>query len=161
MPVFDWIAKDSDGKVVKGTSEAECEEALVARLRECGFWVQKVTSDQPCGRKEKASEEPVKRVVEVILHTAIKDGAQHVDIERYEDRVKVLFAIGEEHHETMAVPAYVWSPLLKEFCQMAGAPEPKEGSETGGPFQFEADGKTYEILFMGSTAGARLEITPE
>ena len=161
MPVFDWIAKDSDGKVVKGTSEAECEEALVARLRGCGYWVQKVTSDQPSGRKAKDSEEPIKRVVAVILGAAIKEGAEHVDIELSADTVKVLFAIGEEHHETMAVPAYVWSPLLKEFCQMAGAPEPQEGSETGGPFQFEADGKTYEILFMGSTSGARLEITPE
>jgi len=42
MATYQYVAKDSLGKVITGTSEAENEQILVRRLREKGFWVQKV-----------------------------------------------------------------------------------------------------------------------
>lgn len=42
MATYQYVAKDALGKVITGTSEAENEQILVRRLREKGFWVQKV-----------------------------------------------------------------------------------------------------------------------
>jgi len=46
MAVYSYVAKDNLGKVHKGQSEAENEQVLVRRLREQGFWVQKVSEEQ-------------------------------------------------------------------------------------------------------------------
>ncbi len=46
MPFYSYVAKDALGKVTKGRTEAENEQVLVRRLREKGFWVQKVTEDK-------------------------------------------------------------------------------------------------------------------
>jgi len=42
MATYNYVAKDALGKVIAGTSEAENEQILVRRLREKGYWVQKV-----------------------------------------------------------------------------------------------------------------------
>ncbi|UCH34229.1 MAG: type II secretion system F family protein [Armatimonadota bacterium] len=46
MAVFSYVAKDALGKVHKGSTEAENEQVLVRRLREKGFWVQKVSEER-------------------------------------------------------------------------------------------------------------------
>ena len=43
MATFNYVARDSLGKTVTGSSDAENEQMLVRRLRERGFWVQKVS----------------------------------------------------------------------------------------------------------------------
>jgi len=43
MATYNYVARDSLGKTVSGVSEAENEQVLVRRLRERGFWVQRVT----------------------------------------------------------------------------------------------------------------------
>jgi type IV pilus assembly protein PilC len=59
MATYQYVAKDSLGKVITGTSEAENEQILVRRLREKGYWVQKVnparTAAKPQARQQ-ASE---------------------------------------------------------------------------------------------------------
>jgi type IV pilus assembly protein PilC len=44
MATYNYVAKDALGKVITGTSEAENETILVRRLREKGYWVQKVNA---------------------------------------------------------------------------------------------------------------------
>lgn len=44
MATYNYVAKDALGKVITGTSEAENEQILVRRLREKGYWVQKVNA---------------------------------------------------------------------------------------------------------------------
>ncbi len=44
MATYSYVAKDALGKVITGTSEAENETILVRRLREKGYWVQKVNA---------------------------------------------------------------------------------------------------------------------
>jgi type IV pilus assembly protein PilC len=46
------VAKDALGKVITGTSEAENEQILVRRLREKGYWVQKVNPARAAGRPQ-------------------------------------------------------------------------------------------------------------
>jgi len=53
MATFNYVARDSLGKTVSGTSEAENEQMLVRRLRERGFWVQQVSA----AKAEAAQEE--------------------------------------------------------------------------------------------------------
>ena len=56
MATYNYVAKDALGKVITGTSEAENEQILVRRLREKGYWVQKVNSARaPAQRKARAS----------------------------------------------------------------------------------------------------------
>ncbi len=44
MATYNYVAKDALGKVITGTTEAENEQILVRRLREKGYWVQKVSA---------------------------------------------------------------------------------------------------------------------
>ena len=44
MATYNYVAKDALGKVITGTTEAENEQILVRRLREKGYWVQKVNA---------------------------------------------------------------------------------------------------------------------
>jgi type IV pilus assembly protein PilC len=53
MATYQYVAKDSLGKVITGTSEAENEQILVRRLREKGYWVQKVN---PARSTQKAQQ---------------------------------------------------------------------------------------------------------
>jgi type IV pilus assembly protein PilC len=55
MALYSYVAKDALGKVVKGTSEAENEQVLVRRLREKGFWVQKVMEERAAPAEEAAA----------------------------------------------------------------------------------------------------------
>jgi type IV pilus assembly protein PilC len=59
VAVFSYVAKDALGKVHKGSSEAENEQVLVRRLREKGFWVQKVSEERAAA--EQAAARPRRR----------------------------------------------------------------------------------------------------
>jgi len=52
MATYQYVAKDALGKVITGTSEAENEQILVRRLREKGYWVQKVNPARAAGRPQ-------------------------------------------------------------------------------------------------------------
>jgi len=58
MATYQYVAKDALGKVITGTSEAENEQILVRRLREKGYWVQKVnaarSASQPRARARRS-----------------------------------------------------------------------------------------------------------
>jgi type IV pilus assembly protein PilC len=52
MATYNYVAKDALGKVITGTSEAENEQILVRRLREKGYWVQKVNAARSAARPQ-------------------------------------------------------------------------------------------------------------
>ena len=52
MATYNYVAKDALGKVITGTSEAENEQILVRRLREKGYWVQKVNAARAAARPQ-------------------------------------------------------------------------------------------------------------
>jgi type IV pilus assembly protein PilC len=56
MATYNYVAKDSLGKVITGTTEAENEQILVRRLREKGYWVQKVTAARAAPRPQTSAK---------------------------------------------------------------------------------------------------------
>lgn len=54
MATYNYVAKDALGKVITGTSEAENEQILVRRLREKGYWVQRVTAARAAAARPRA-----------------------------------------------------------------------------------------------------------
>lgn len=54
MATYNYVAKDALGKVITGTTEAENEQILVRRLREKGYWVQKVNPARTSARAQGA-----------------------------------------------------------------------------------------------------------
>jgi len=54
MATYNYVAKDALGKVITGTSEAENEQILVRRLREKGYWVQKVNAARGTAARPRA-----------------------------------------------------------------------------------------------------------
>lgn len=56
MATYNYVAKDALGKVITGTSEAENEQILVRRLREKGYWVQKVNPARAAARQPTRSQ---------------------------------------------------------------------------------------------------------
>jgi len=165
MPIYNYTAKDSEGKVVQGTSDASSEEALVSRLRERGYYVQKVSAIEGSGPADETSQPPIERVLEAILHDAVVRNYERAELELVEaeggqKEVAVCATVGDEHHRVMTVPEYVWKDLLKAIAGKAGAPVPTEGSESGGYFQFEAHGKTVEVSFTASTTYLSLDFVP-
>ncbi len=55
MATYNYVAKDALGKVITGTSEAENEQILVRRLREKGYWVQKVNPAKTAPKQQTTS----------------------------------------------------------------------------------------------------------
>ena len=70
MAVFSYVAKDALGKVHKGSSEAENEQVLVRRLREKGFWVQKVSEERAA---EQAAPRPARRGFDIFGRVSGRD----------------------------------------------------------------------------------------
>jgi type IV pilus assembly protein PilC len=56
MATYNYVAKDALGKVIAGTSEAENEQILVRRLREKGYWVQKVNPARTAPKQQAAAK---------------------------------------------------------------------------------------------------------
>ena len=55
MATYSYVAKDALGKVITGTSEAENEQILIRRLREKGYFVQKVNSSRAAVKPQAAT----------------------------------------------------------------------------------------------------------
>lgn len=165
MPKFTYVTKDGEGKVVRGTAEAESEAALVESLRAKGLWVQKVTAVEGAGAPHETPEPPIERVLTAILHDAVVRNYGRIELELVEaeggqKQVAVCATVGDERRNVMTVPEYVWHDLLKAICEKARAPVPTKGTESGGYFQFEAHGKTVEISFTASTTYLSLDFVP-
>jgi hypothetical protein len=166
MPVFSYVAKDSEGRVVRGISDVESEDALRARLEGRGYKVDSIQPGSEVAQSEDVKpEEAAERVLKALLHDAVVRGYGRVELEIGEaetrkTRVEAWVTVGDERQNIMSVPHYVWPHLLQAVCEMACAPVPTEGSESGGYFTFEAHGKTIEVSFTASTTYISLEIVP-
>lgn len=65
---------------------------------------------------------PIQRVVWVIVNRALEQGASVATITRrpQEQGVAVGYRIGEQDHNIMVVPDYVWKPLQEELALRIG-----------------------------------------
>jgi type II secretory ATPase GspE/PulE/Tfp pilus assembly ATPase PilB-like protein len=153
---YSYTAKDASGKVITGTSWAESEQVLVRRLREKGYFVQKVQGRRKRTEAEEraaaeGAREAIRRIVAVILEQAVRDRASTIRVEPGKEggtdghgprSMFVQYRVGETWHEIMSVPIYVWQPLRERFAEMAGLELRDEGEQTGS-LQFEMEGRSY------------------
>ena len=68
-------------------------------------------------------DDPIGRIVAAIVGYAIKDGAREIHLRALSPRSAVIFyrlREGEELHEQMKIPFYVWKPLRERLEEMAG-----------------------------------------
>jgi RNA polymerase sigma factor (sigma-70 family) len=156
MGVYEYTAADARGAVITGTSDAYSERELVKRLREKGYFVQKVQSrhagtEEREPMSEEELREPIRRIVAVILEQAVRDRASTIRVEPGKEggtdghgprSMFVQYRVGETWHEIMSVPIYVWQPLRERFADLAGLELRDEGEQTGS-LRFEMEGKSY------------------
>lgn len=147
--LFEYVATDESGRVITGTSDAASEQALVRRLREKGYRVQKVTRSGHKVTQGKDDSEPIRRVVQVIVEQALKDRAAAIRVvlsaRKIQGRVRVWYLIGETWHEVMSVPDYVWPPLRSRFAEMAGVILSDDLSRQSGQISFLYEGADHVI----------------
>jgi RNA polymerase sigma factor (sigma-70 family) len=153
---YRYIAKDALGRVITGTSEAENKQILIRRLREKGYFVQKVESrrrrgEAPEPAPTESTREAIRRIVAVILEQAIRDRASAIRVEPGKEggaaghgprNMFFQYRVGDSWHDIASTPIYVWQPLRERFAEMAGVPLRDEGEQRGS-LQFEMEGKSY------------------
>jgi 2-oxoglutarate ferredoxin oxidoreductase subunit gamma len=150
--VYEYTALAADGNVITGTTEAKSECDLVRRLREKGYFVQKIGKVKELSEEDRA--EPIRKIIEVILEQAVKEQATAIRVELREASliteapeapratVFVLY-LRDIWHEVMSVPKYVWKPLRERFSEMVSG---------AGEVRFQAEGAEHV---------ARVTIGPE
>jgi len=128
--VFTYRASDESGRVISGTADAGSREEVVRKLKERGYHVETVEGDQrtPAEReavtREAGAAETVKavtRAITVALEEALKAEARAIRAEAKpgQMQMRVLFLIGEQWHEVMSMPAYVWPPYRSRVAELA------------------------------------------
>jgi RNA polymerase sigma-70 factor (ECF subfamily) len=137
--LFSYTAtNEGTGIVITGTSEAGSEKELVRRLTAKGYRVTKVVRGPELPehrtRKEREAEqrEAASRVVTVVLDQALKDRARSIRVQSQpRGSMTVSYLIGDQWHEVMSMPKYVWAPLRQRLAEMGrvklrygAAPEP-------------------------------------
>jgi type II secretory ATPase GspE/PulE/Tfp pilus assembly ATPase PilB-like protein len=171
---YSYIAEDAQGRVITGTSDAYSESELVKRLREKGYFIQKVESvGKGAEPRELVSEEerrePIRRIVAVILEQAIRDRASAIRVEPGKEggaaghgprNMFFQYRVGDSWHDIASTPIYVWQPLRERFAEMAGLELRDEGEQTGS-LQFEVEGKSYTARVKMSPGQVWVEMPVE
>ena len=154
--VFTYEATDSRGFVITGISEADSADTLVQRLRDKGYYVQKVESGTgtPPGEPD---VEPIKRVAHVTLDQGLRDRADAIRVLRHESQVLVRYLIDGEWHEVMSIPAYVWPPFRAYLADLAGVKLRYGMAREPGRIHRQLEGRQHEF----SAAFGRRMITLE
>ncbi len=102
------------------------------------------------------AQEPVERIVNTLLLSAIKDGAQRLIIEPDALGVRVLHTVGAQEREHLHLPTTTLEPMVERLRRMA-----KVSSQSGeGSFQLEVEKRRF-LLHVGmkrTSWGERVEI---
>jgi type II secretory ATPase GspE/PulE/Tfp pilus assembly ATPase PilB-like protein len=102
------------------------------------------------------AQEPVERIINALLLSAIRDGAQRLKIEPDAQGVRVLLLVGERERQHLHLPSTTLAPLVERFRSMAAlstdAPE--------GRFRIQIERRSYLLrIWMQSTPwGERVEV---
>ncbi len=102
------------------------------------------------------AQEPVERIVNTILLSAIKGGARRLTIEPDALGVRVLHTVGAREREHLHLPTTTLEPMVEQLRRMAQfSSEAREGS-----FRLEVDSRRF-LLHVGLNRtpwGERVEI---
>lgn len=69
--------------------------------------------------EELRAQEPVERIVNALLFSAIRDGARRLTIEPDERGVRILFLVGEGERPHLHLPTTTLAPLVARLRSMA------------------------------------------
>ena len=61
-------------------------------------------------------EAPIARIVNTILHYALRDGATRIYLDKHAKGIGVFYKVGDEWREQMKIPNYIWVPV-REYLQ--------------------------------------------
>ena len=102
------------------------------------------------------SQEPVERIVNTLLLSAIKDGARRLIIEPDALGVRVLHTIGAQEREHLHLPTTTLEPMVERLRRMAKV----SSNSSEGSFQLEVEKRRF-LLHVGlkrTSWGERVEI---
>ncbi|MGE5531838.1 MAG: ATPase, T2SS/T4P/T4SS family [Bacteroidota bacterium] len=92
-----------------------------------------------------ASEEPILKIVSVIIDRAVKERASDIHIRMVSDHVKIFYRIDGVMHEVMRLPDYVHQPLVDRLKLMADMALTVRNVPQDGRIRTEVDGKTLDL----------------
>ncbi len=164
---YRYLAKTSDGKTVTGTSEAESAEVLASRLREKGYFVQKIEGPVSEPRRpltDEEQEEPIRRIAGVILEQAVKDKAQFIRLEQEEAEeprtMVVRYLVAGAWREVMSVPMYVWEPMRRHLAKRAGLTLRDDDCPQRGTIHFSTAEKEHEARIAFQQRVIEIDLSP-
>lgn len=102
------------------------------------------------------AQEPVERIVNTLLLSAIKDGARRLTIEPDALGVRVLHTVGAREREHLHLPTTTLEPMVERLRRMAQfSSDAREGS-----FQLEVEKRRFllHIELQRTSWGERVEI---
>ena len=85
---------------------AACVVALASWLK----WEKRAPIKSSLATEDADEDDPTRRILNTFLLYAVKDGASQVRL-RAGIGVRVHYLIGDEWHEQMRLPAFIWEPL--------------------------------------------------
>ena len=102
------------------------------------------------------AQEPVERIVNTLLLSAIKGGAQRLTIEPDALGVRVLHTVGALEREHLHLPTTTLEPMLERLRRMAHFPT----NARTGSFRLEVDSRRFllHVGFERTVWGERVEI---
>ena len=157
---FEAVPNDKPGTLITGTRDATSPRALRQTLEERGYTVTKVSRRLP----PELEEDPIIRIIDVILTQAAKDGAVSVRIEQDATsdphRVLVHYLIADTWHEVMSVPMYIWDPLRGGLADLADLNLRDDDRRQMGTIRFSAAERQHEANATFRQRAIKLDLAP-
>ena len=147
---FVYEARDAQGRVISGVSEARSASDLRCHLSSRGYQVVRLRQDRRTSEELQAeAREATKRLAETILEQALADNAETITIAVTttdgRDHVTVTYRIAGKRHEVMQMPAYCWAPLREHLAEMAGLKLRDGARRQAGEIRFRFRGKDHQF----------------
>ena len=117
---------------------AVCVVALASWLK----WEKRASTNPSLATEHADEDDPIHRILNTFLLYAVKDGASQIRMQAGIG-IRVQYLIGDEWHEQMRLPAFVWEPLhalLLKTTDNWQSPIPFEKNEM--PVEFWPQWKT-------------------
>ncbi len=106
------------------------------------------------------SDDPVVKVVDLILHFAVNDKASSVRflLRPGETNFGVFNVVQGEETEVMSPPTHIYTDMQAILAKRAGLEEGNERSSNQGSFEFDHDTRAYQCQVMFNETGLTIHL---
>ena len=101
--------------------------------------------DEDVGATVSADDAPIIRVVNVVIHQAIRDRASDIHIEPDRRNVRIRYRIDGVLHEVMQIPKYVHAPLVSRIKIMADMNIAERRLPLDGRIHVRAENRAFDL----------------